>query len=178
MMDRIPKLVADSVMQLTEVSLTQREAERELRQAAGKLSRTLATHFRANTLPLGNVTPGTPKASIEGVLDIEESIWAPRFGLKGVVDATTVSHVINQHKGGGEVAGTGLSSTFGLAALEFKSGKVYHSHAAQLGLYSLLLQSRYGTDPVSGLLWYSRIENMDTVSLRQNDVAGARTCRC
>eukprot|EP00892_Ulva_mutabilis_P005316 jgi/Ulvmu1/3156/UM015_0196.1 len=172
MIDLIPKLVADNVMQLTEVGLTQREAEHELRQASGQLSRTLASHFRQAPLHTGPGALHAPKASIEAVLDIEESIWAPRFGLKGVIDATTVSHVKSKASHGGSERSGADSSIFGVAALEFKSGKVFHSHAAQLGLYSLLLQSRYGADPVSGLLWYSRVENMDTVSLRSNDVAG------
>lgn len=177
MIEFIPKLVADSVMQLTEVGLTQREAENELRLASGQLARTLASHFRQAPVRQGHANAEAPQASIEGVLDIEESIWAPRFGLKGVIDATIVSHVRGKANGRGHNR-DGDPVRFGLAALEFKSGKVYHSHAAQLGLYSLLLQSRYGTDPVSGLLWYSRVENMDTVSLRSNDVAGATACRC
>lgn len=170
-MDQVPQLVADSVMQLTEVGLTQREAEHELRQVSGQLARTLASHFRPNLIRLHGGSAG-PKASIEGILDIEESIWAPRFGLKGVIDATIVSRKLEQVAGGPSENAKDASS-FGVAALEFKSGKVFHSHAAQLGIYSLLLHSRYGADPVSGLLWYSRQEDMDPVSLRANDIAGA-----
>ena len=29
---------------------------------------------------------------IDRVADIEESIWAPRFGLKGMIDATVTAH--------------------------------------------------------------------------------------
>lgn len=172
-MDVIPKLVADSVMQLTEVGLTQREAEHELRQASGQLARTLASHFRPNFVRVQGGSTG-PKASIEGILDIEESIWAPRFGLKGVIDATIVSRKLEQ-AAGGPTEDEREASGFGVAALEFKSGKAFHSHAAQLGIYSLLLHSRYGANPISGLLWYSRQEDMDPVSLRTNDIAGANT---
>lgn len=167
-MDLIPKLVAGSVMQITEVGLTQREAEHELRQAAGQLARTLVSHFRQTVVHAMQRSSG-PRASIEGLLDIEESIWAPRYGLKGVIDATIISRTLQHGAAGGS---KGKGGNFGVAALEFKSGKVYQNHAAQLGIYGLLLNSRYGADPVDGLLWYSRNEDMDPVCLGTNDVAG------
>lgn len=169
MMQQIPELVADSIMQLTEVGLTHREAEQELRQASTLLARTLATHFRQD--PVCKQAFHGPKASIEGLLDIEESIWAPRYGLKGVIDATIISRIPQQAETD-DPDDRGNTCNVGVAALEFKSGKAYHTHAAQLGIYGLLLHSRYGFNPGSGLLWYSRLQDMDLVSLEAASVAG------
>jgi DNA replication ATP-dependent helicase Dna2 len=103
-------------------------------------------------------------------MDIEESIWAPRYGLKGFIDATVLVRLLG--KGGQHAASDAAAGKLGLAALEFKSGKQHHSHRAQLGTYGLLLQSRYGIDPAGGLLWYSRSENMEFDSMNSRDVAG------
>ncbi|KAK9846251.1 hypothetical protein WJX81_000082 [Elliptochloris bilobata] len=42
----------------------------------------------------------------------------------------------------------------GLAPLEFKTGKAHQSHRAQVTLYLLLLEERYGAPMSRGLLWY------------------------
>ena len=50
--------------------------------------------------------------------DIEESVWAPKYGIKGNVDASlTVAF---------EAAPAAV-----LAPFEFKTGKPHHSHRAQ-----------------------------------------------
>jgi DNA replication ATP-dependent helicase Dna2 len=168
MLTVIPGLVADNILELAEVGLTQRDAERHLRQSCGRLATTLAMHFRAPVVTDGPTLPSLsgPVASIEGLLDIEESIWAPKYGLKGVVDATVLARPW--------AVGPGQQlQGFGLAAVEFKSGKAYFSHAAQVGLYGLLLESRYGTNPVGGLLWYSSRDAMEPVLLNPIDIAGA-----
>lgn len=161
-------------MNLAEVGMTQREAERELRAAAGQLASTLARTFRHTPVPSHSGASSTTPASIEGLMDIEESIWAPRYGLKGFIDATVLIRQLSkgpQHTRTGAGAGS-LAGKLGLAALEFKSGKQHHSHRAQLGTYGLLLQSRYGIEPSGGLLWYSRAEDIEFDSMNVRDVAG------
>lgn len=171
MMKRIPEVVSENVANLAEVGMTQREAEKELRAAAGQLAATLSRTFRHTS---DNSRSPTPPASIEGLMDIEESIWAPRYGLKGFIDATVLIRQLGkgaQHAN----ARAGAESPAGslaLAALEFKSGKQHHSHRAQLGTYGLLLKSRYGIEPAGGLLWYSRVEEMEFDTMNVRDVAG------
>jgi DNA replication ATP-dependent helicase Dna2 len=172
MMTRIPAVVSENVVNLAEVGMTQREAERELRNAAGQLAATLSRHFRHTPGPYDGNATARPSASIEGLMDIEESIWAPRFGLKGFIDATVLIRQLGQSaQRFGAAPGTSTGA-LGLAALEFKSGKQHHSHRAQLGTYGLLLQSRYGIEPAGGLLWYSRAEGMEFDSMNVRDVAG------
>lgn len=74
--------------------------------------------------------------SINKILDIEENIWSPTFGLKGKIDAT-VQVVLR----GGRNDGATLT-----VPLELKTGKKSKvmSHRAQTMLYTLLMTDRYG----------------------------------
>ena len=72
--------------------------------------------------------------SINKLLEVEEHIWSPAFGLKGNIDATVQ---ICLDEGDGQKTLT--------VPFELKTGK--HSsaaHKAQTSLYSLLLSDRYG----------------------------------
>lgn len=50
--------------------------------------------------------------------------------------------------------------------------------AVQVALYGLLLEARYGVDPLDGLLWYSSDEAMERKTLKPQDIAGALRCNC
>lgn len=73
--------------------------------------------------------------SINKLLDVEEHIWSPMYGLKGNVDATVQVSMKE-----------GLASNVLTVPLELKTGKnnAIESHRAQAALYSLLLSDRYG----------------------------------
>lgn len=74
--------------------------------------------------------------SINKLLDVEEHIWSPMYGLKGNIDATI--QVVMQDDEGERVL---------TVPLEVKTGKntTNTSHRAQTALYTLLLGDRYGT---------------------------------
>jgi DNA replication ATP-dependent helicase Dna2 len=80
----------------------------------------------------------TPKISLRlaDVLDIEENIWSPAFGLKGKID---VSAQIEQSQLNGDIISA-------LMPLEIKTGKPTKSasHRAQVALYTLMMSDRYG----------------------------------
>lgn len=73
--------------------------------------------------------------SINKLLDVEEHIWSPKFGMKGNIDATVVATTIDDE-------GRALQTL----PLEFKTGKNNSSvsHQAQTALYTLLLSNRHG----------------------------------
>ena len=73
--------------------------------------------------------------SVNKLLDVEEHVWSPMYGLKGNVDATVQVVMKN-----GENEQT-LTVPF-----EVKTGKNNSnpSHKAQTALYTLLLSDRYG----------------------------------
>lgn len=154
MLDRIPALLAASAFELAEAGLSQREAETKLRETTGRLAATVATHTRGEQPPHARGAPpqGTQPApvSLEGLVDIEESVWAPKYGMKGVIDATMIARypAATGGSGGGVAAGAAggaaagpqaaaaaeaaRSDGLGLAPVEFKSGKRFYTHGAQV----------------------------------------------
>ncbi|XP_028585253.2 DNA replication ATP-dependent helicase/nuclease DNA2 isoform X1 [Podarcis muralis] len=84
------------------------------------------------------------------ILDVEENIWCPRFGLKGKIDVTA-----------GVTIHRRSTTQSKIMPLELKSGKESNSieHRSQVVLYSLLCQGRRA-DPEAGFLLYLKTGNM------------------
>ncbi|KYK55055.1 DNA replication factor Dna2 [Drechmeria coniospora] len=82
--------------------------------------------------------------AITKLLDVEEHVWSPMYGLKGNIDATV------------EVAMMDGKQTRHLTVpFEVKTGKHANSnHIAQTALYTLLLSDRYDIDIACGILYY------------------------
>lgn len=76
------------------------------------------------------------KMCINKLLEVEEHVWSPMYGLKGNIDATV--QVVLQE---------GAEQKTLTVPLEVKTGKnnTNQAHRAQTALYSLLLSDRYGT---------------------------------
>ncbi|EPX71066.1 DNA replication endonuclease-helicase Dna2 [Schizosaccharomyces octosporus yFS286] len=93
--------------------------------------------------------------SIQKLLDVEESIWSPKYGLKGNIDATVEVLL----KSSSEDI---LTLT---VPLELKTGKYINSisHFAQSLLYTLLVSDRYNIRVQNALLCY--LENSSLVDL-------------
>lgn len=83
------------------------------------------------------------KMSITGLHDIEESIWSPKWGMKGKVDAS-VHATIDDPPGKGARQVEGGS---GPMPFEIKTGRAVGvmEHRAQTMLYTLLMEERYRT---------------------------------
>lgn len=82
--------------------------------------------------------------AVTRLLDVEEHVWSPMYGLKGNIDATV--EVAMQD---GKVSRT-LTVPF-----EVKTGKHANSnHVAQTALYTLLLSDRYDIEIAYGILYY------------------------
>ncbi|KAJ5169535.1 Dna2/Cas4 domain of unknown function DUF83 [Penicillium coprophilum] len=93
--------------------------------------------------------------SINKLLEVEEHIWSPMYGLKGNIDATV------------QVACREDQMEKNLVVpLELKTGRrdTNQSHRAQTALYTLLLSDRYDIDVTFGLLYY--LELTKTLSIR------------
>uniref|UniRef100_A0A2K5Q196 DNA replication ATP-dependent helicase/nuclease DNA2 n=1 Tax=Cebus imitator TaxID=2715852 RepID=A0A2K5Q196_CEBIM len=92
-------------------------------------------------------------------VDIEESIWSPRFGLKGKIDVTVGVKI---HRG--------CKTKYKIMPLELKTGKESNSieHRSQVVLYTLLSQERR-TDPEAGLLLYLKTGQMYPVPANHLD---------
>lgn len=82
--------------------------------------------------------------AITKLLDVEEHVWSPMYGLKGNIDAT-VEVTMND----------GKQSRTLTVPFEVKTGKhANSSHMAQTALYTLLLSDRYDIDIAYGVLYY------------------------
>jgi len=81
---------------------------------------------------------------VSKLLDVEEHVWSPMYGLKGNIDAT-VQVTMRDGK-------TWRTLT---VPFEVKTGKnATANHQAQTVLYNLLLSDRYDVDVVYGILYY------------------------
>ncbi|PHH71433.1 hypothetical protein CDD82_6504 [Ophiocordyceps australis] len=82
--------------------------------------------------------------AITKLLDVEEHVWSPMYGLKGNIDATVEV-----------VMADGAQQRTLTVPFEVKTGRnANSSHMAQTALYTLLLTDRYDIDVACGILYY------------------------
>ncbi|CAL1401678.1 unnamed protein product [Linum trigynum] len=110
---------------------------------------------------------GIKKLRISEVFDIEEMGWAPKYGLKGNIDASLKVSVESSTNGKAEK----------IMPLEFKTGKVRDvqlstEHSVQVILYTLLMSERYQEHIDSGLLYYLQPDRTQGIKVRRSDVVG------
>ncbi|KAM3666224.1 DNA replication ATP-dependent helicase/nuclease DNA2 isoform 2-T2 [Ammospiza maritima maritima] len=107
----------------------------------------------------GKTEDVSSKIEVVDILDIEENIWSPRFGLKGKIDVTARVKIHCQ---------AGVQSR--VMPLELKSGKESNSieHRSQVILYTLLSLERRA-DPEAGFLLYLKTGTMYPVSAARMD---------
>lgn len=105
-----------------------------------------------------------PKVSISKVLDIEEHIWSPTYGLKGNIDAT-VQVCIHEPN---------VPPKTLIVPLEVKTGKntSLMNHRAQTMLYTLMMSDRYDVDVACGMLYYVDAKESIRVRALRNEVRG------
>jgi len=90
---------------------------------------------------------------INKLLDVEEHVWSPMYGLKGNIDAT-VQVTMND----------GKQSRTLTVPFEVKTGKnPSAAHRAQTALYNLLLSDRYDVEIAYGILYY--METSETIRI-------------
>lgn len=101
------------------------------------------------------------KLSITKLLDVEEHVWSPTYGLKGNIDATV--EVLMQDEQGERH----LTVPF-----EVKTGRNTSnaSHRAQTALYTLLLSDRYDIEVIYGILYYLETSNIARVPAIRNEL--------
>ncbi|KAK4141106.1 uncharacterized protein C8A04DRAFT_14358 [Dichotomopilus funicola] len=86
---------------------------------------------------------------VSKLLDVEEHVWSPMYGLKGNIDATVQVTMRDLAKGSSSSTRT-LTVPF-----EVKTGKnATANHQAQTVLYNLLLSDRYDIEIAYGVLYY------------------------
>ncbi|GAA5861587.1 hypothetical protein JCM8547_008083 [Rhodosporidiobolus lusitaniae] len=104
------------------------------------------------------------RLALSSTLSVEEDIWAPRFGLKGKIDVSVSSVVVDS---------VGFTRK-GTTPFEIKTGRATAGmeHRAQTMLYTLLMGDRFDEDIDSGLLYYTQGNEVFRVQAARNEVRG------
>ncbi|XP_066304674.1 DNA replication ATP-dependent helicase/nuclease DNA2-like isoform X2 [Branchiostoma lanceolatum] len=147
------------------LSLTQAQLQEEIAEYLPVMRTWADTFYRGRGAEMEVKLPGTTYRNrgdersnvvISAVTDIEENVWAPRFGLKGKLDVTTEVRIQPRSKGNDPLRRT--------LPLELKTGRETNSieHRSQVILYTLLTREQH-PDPELGLLLYLKTGNMKAV---------------
>ena len=95
----------------------------------------------------------TASMCVSKLLDVEEHVWSPMYGLKGNIDATVQ---VTMKDGNQQRVLT--------VPFEVKTGKnPSAAHRAQTALYNLLLSDRYDVEVAYGILYY--METSETIRI-------------
>ncbi|XP_058204643.1 DNA replication ATP-dependent helicase/nuclease JHS1 isoform X2 [Rhododendron vialii] len=110
---------------------------------------------------------GLKKVRVTEVVDIEEMAWAPKYGLKGMIDASIQV----------EVTSSAHEVYEKIMPFEFKTGKgtsgqATMEHSAQVMLYTLLMSERYLKTIDCGLLYYLHTDRTQGIAVRRSDLVG------
>ncbi len=155
-----------------------------------------ATFHPEATLRESNRSASSPQAKVRlrRILDIEEEIWSPVFGLKGKVDVSvecdilegsdtppakpTPKHANQAFARGQQQLSTEMEEkpriTTSVVPLELKTGRaevVSTEHRAQTMLYTLMMSDRYGVRVSDGLLYYSKSGELHRINRSRNECA-------
>lgn len=105
--------------------------------------------------------------STSNILDIEENIWSPIYGLRGLIDVTIEANIKSTQKAGKFIA-----------PLELKSGgRAQLSHITQASLYTLLLKDRYEMDVGFFMLVYTKLKETTKYEIDQRQMKDLIMCR-
>ncbi|KAI8572529.1 hypothetical protein RHMOL_Rhmol01G0206500 [Rhododendron molle] len=124
---------------------------------------------------------GLKKVRVTEVVDIEEMAWAPKYGLKGMIDASIQVEVTSsarevyekimpfEFKTGKGTSGQASSlSKFYFLLKEIEAME----HSAQVMLYTLLMSERYLKTIDCGLLYYLHTDQTQGIAVRRSDLVG------
>jgi DNA replication ATP-dependent helicase Dna2 len=125
-------------------------------------------------------SPVSPLVRVVQVLDVEEDIWSPMYGLKGFVDVSVEVEIVD---GCENMVKTAAASKKGdktpqlkrrtyVMPLELKTGRSIDKiqHQAQTMLYMLMMSDRYHQPIDQGLLYYSKTSTLHLIRSVQKEV--------
>ncbi|KAI9811108.1 MAG: Tripartite DNA replication factor [Thelocarpon impressellum] len=153
----IEKVVMRYIESIYEIKIEVEEAVRHLKSKVPGLQAWAEVFVSAKPRPEAVVKDRNGKQalmSINKLLDVEEHVWSPMYGLKGNIDAT-VQITVDEDDGCKTLT----------VPFELKTGKntANSSHRAQTALYTLLLSDRYDIEVVYGILYYMETSDVSRV---------------
>ena len=162
----IERILGNWVESLYEINTQVPQALDYLLSKMPELQAWASIFVNAQPVPQGEVRDrngGVSKMNVNKLLEVEEHIWSPMFGLKGNVDATI--QVTLQES-------THPRTQTLTVPLEFKTGKKDNNemHRAQTALYTLLLSDRYDINVTCGVLYYLETSKTFRVQAIRNEI--------
>ncbi|KAF7314319.1 DNA replication helicase [Mycena kentingensis (nom. inval.)] len=170
---KVDEVIQEHISDVTKISMSVEDARREINARARGLKafseKYLADSPKSEGI-LTNARSGPTDVShlaISQLLDIEEDIWSPMWGLKGKIDATVLAVI-------SDCSSAKTETSTGPKPFEIKTGRPVAGleHRAQTMLYTLLTAERYGAEVTSGLLFYTQSEEVVQVSAFRKDIIG------
>ncbi|KAF8347385.1 DNA replication factor Dna2-domain-containing protein [Amanita rubescens] len=181
---QIELVLSKGLMDLVRINTTIGEARRELHERSRGLPAFAAKYLSQLPKPeavLKNTrdtaTDAPSLLAIADVLDIEEDIWSPSYGLRGKLDVTVFAHTAATNKSARTHKIELLNSC--PTPFEIKTGRANAGmeHRAQTMLYTLLAEERYASNVPAGLLYYTQSEEVVRVPRSRNEVRALITTR-
>ncbi|KAJ2719684.1 DNA replication endonuclease-helicase Dna2 [Coemansia sp. Benny D115] len=175
MSDSINTLIKDNIESLWECQIDEDSVHKQISECipiyqdwAARYMHGSAANGSYYSAPANNmIRSGKPSSvadmdtvALAKILNVEENVWSPKFGLKGKVDLTVQAQYL---------PGKSLVQPF-----ELKTGRwtTSTSHRAQLVLYTLLMSDRFGIDINAGLLYYPRTAELIQVPRVATELRG------
>nr|CAG8503282.1 11169_t:CDS:10 [Entrophospora candida] len=153
---KLQELVKHTTQKIYSANLQEEGVIAELRTIIPKFQ-SWAKTFVGNT-PLNSIftdVNNSTKVAISKVLNIEELIWSPNYGLKGMIDASLEAKVYT--------AAAELKTVVMPFELKTsKSSSLILNHRSQTLFYTLLMSDRYKVGVDSGLLYYPKSNDCAT----------------
>ncbi|RDB29779.1 DNA replication ATP-dependent helicase/nuclease dna2 [Hypsizygus marmoreus] len=181
MEEKIDDVILKGLNELIKIDVSIDQAKREvINRAKGLLafSQRYISDFPKPSAVLTNTraahNQGNSLLAISELLDVEEDIWSPVYGIKGKLDAT-VNTVISDPN----PPFTQPILSAGPKPFEIKTGRAIAGmeHRAQTMLYTLLAAERYGVEVPAGLLYYTQSDEVVRVPAGRNEVRGLIVAR-
>ncbi|KAK9768425.1 DNA replication endonuclease-helicase Dna2 [Basidiobolus ranarum] len=170
LLSEIQTLIIYAIEELYSVGETEETAMEHLKEMIPLIQEWASKYISSRPKPEGlvaqhrSVTGEKLNVSICKILDIEEHIWSPMYGLKGKIDVSVQMKKVDSNQN---------TSTL-VAPFELKTGKSTKvlAHRAQTVLYTLLMSDRYDIDIASGLLYYMKAGEMISVPAVRDEIRG------
>ncbi|KAJ1537085.1 Tripartite DNA replication factor, partial [Nowakowskiella sp. JEL0078] len=181
------KLIESNLQEIYAAGIDEKQALESIIQSVPLLRNWNEKYWKDASKGIKNYrTAQQQPLSVSKLLDIEEHIWSPKYGMKGNIDAS-VQFRVNDPKI--RKNGVLVNTTNRIGPLELKTGSPYRStsHHAQTILYTLLMSDRYGMVlqcirkfaeffediPIeSGLLCYIKSVEMSYVPALRDEIRG------
>ncbi|KAL5113950.1 DNA replication endonuclease-helicase Dna2 [Pleosporales sp. CAS-2024a] len=164
LLETIDKLLPMKFETILEINSTSEAVKEHLSSKLPELQAWAELFVRAEPRPDAIVRERNGKQctmSINKLLDVEEHVWSPMYGLKGNIDATVQVTMLDDQ---GERTLT--------VPFEVKTGKNSSNaaHIAQTALYNLLLSNRYDVNIAYGVLYYLETSDTSRIPAIRNDI--------